>query len=80
MHANKFGVPQIRKRAFILARKKDINFELDETNNKLYSLDYIDDETEKITICNNENKNNNDEPQQDINININININTIILI
>ena len=38
LHANKFGVPQIRKRAFILARKKDINFELDETNNTTTSF------------------------------------------
>ncbi len=34
LHANKFGVPQIRKRAFILARKKDINFQLNESNNR----------------------------------------------
>ena len=35
-------------------------YQLDENNNKLYTLDYIDAETEKITIFNNENKNNND--------------------
>ena len=33
-------------------------YQLDETNNKLYALDYIDAETEKITIFNNDKKNN----------------------
>ena len=33
LHANHFGVPQIRRRAFVLARKKHINFELPEQNN-----------------------------------------------
>ena len=34
-------------------------YELDENNNKFYILDYIDSETEKITIFNNEKNNNN---------------------
>lgn len=34
-------------------------YELDENNNKLYVLDYIDAETEKITIFNNKKNNNN---------------------
>ena len=34
-------------------------YELDETGDKLYGLDYVDNETEKITIFDNENNDNN---------------------
>ena len=44
LHANKFGVPQIRKRAFILCRKNKLNFKLNNTNNRETKLsDSIDD-------------------------------------
>jgi DNA (cytosine-5)-methyltransferase 1 len=44
LEAKRFGVPQIRRRAFILARRKNIDFELEETNGlKTYLGKAIDD-------------------------------------
>ena len=41
LHADKFGVPQIRKRAFILCKKNKLNFKLPKTNTRETKFSFI---------------------------------------